>query len=599
MLSNKTTNIIAAILLAVMFFTAVFSMKNDSATMDELAHIPAGYSYLSQKDFRLNPEHPPLAKDLAAIPLLGLNLNFPKDHPSWQNEVNSQWWFGNEFLYHSGNDADQIIFLARLPMILLLIFLGWFLFYWARQLGGNKIALMVLTLFSFSPTFLAHGRLVTTDVAAALGITLATYFWLKFLKNPVPKNIVFAGITLGVALLLKFSTILLIPFFGIITIIYAILKTNSIKQILKYIGLSLLVGIISIVFVVFPIYQFHTLNYPPEKQLSDTKTILESNNLPILKDFCVWAADKPVVRSLGHYLLGILMATQRTVGGNTVYFMGMVSASGWWYYFPVVYFLKVPCSFHILTLLVLLGIIYKVLRRPDLAQIGRGRVSPDFIFPKLKNWLSIHFTEFSMLIFLAIYWITSMTGNLNIGVRHILPTFPFMYILVCLGIMYWINSIKKLPLKKMATCFVSVFLGFYIISSITTFPHYLSYFNEFAGGTNQGYKYVVDSNYDWGQDLKRLKRWTEKNNIEKIYVDYFGGGDVGYYLKEKFMPWQGIKPANEFPAGNYLAVSVGLLQAGRGNPAQGFDQPTDYYRWLDNYEQVARVGTSIFVYYIE
>jgi len=223
-MSNTTTNLIAIALLVVMFFTAVFSIKDDSATMDELAHIPAGYSYLSQRDFRLNPEHPPLVKDLAAIPLLGLNLNFPKNHPSWTEGVNQQWWLGNEFLYHSENNADQIIFLARLPMILLLIFLGWFLFFWAKQLGGNKVGLMVLTLFSFSPTFLAHGRVVTTDVGATLGIVLATYFWLKFLKEPTKKNIFLAGITLGLALVLKFSTILLVPFLGIITIIYALIS---------------------------------------------------------------------------------------------------------------------------------------------------------------------------------------------------------------------------------------------------------------------------------------------------------------------------------------------------------------------------------------
>ncbi|KPJ54862.1 hypothetical protein AMJ49_07340 [Parcubacteria bacterium DG_74_2] len=236
-------------------------------------------------------------------------------------------------------------------MILLLIFLGWFLFFWTKQLAGNKIALMVLTLFSFSPAFLAHGRLVTTDVAATLGLVLATYFWLKFLKEPSKKNIFLTGIVLGVALLLKFSLILLVPFFGIITIIYAWLKTDhnhrARNYILKYIGLSLLVGIIAIIFIIWPVYQFHTLNYPSDKQLSDTKFILESNGFPVLKNLCVWAADKPIVHSLTHYILGLLMATQRTVGGNTVYFMGMVSATGWWYYFPVVYFLKVPLAFHI------------------------------------------------------------------------------------------------------------------------------------------------------------------------------------------------------------------------------------------------------------
>ena len=114
-----------------------------------------------------------------------------------------------------------------------------------------------------------------------------------------------------------------------------------------------------------------------------------------------------------------------------------------------------------------------------------------------------------------------------------------------------------------------------------------------------GYKYVVDSNYDWGQDMKRLKHWVEKKGIDVIYVDYFGGSDAGYYLKDKFRGWQGTNKPDDFPKGNYLAISATLLQGGRGNPAPDFNQPTGYYRWLDEYEPVERIGTSIFIYYIK
>ena len=98
-MSNRTANLIAVGLIALMGILAFFSMKGISTTMDELPHIPAGYSYLSQKDYRLNPEHPPLIKDLAALPLVFEKINFPKDHASWQEGVNQQWWFGNQFLY--------------------------------------------------------------------------------------------------------------------------------------------------------------------------------------------------------------------------------------------------------------------------------------------------------------------------------------------------------------------------------------------------------------------------------------------------------------------------------------------------------------------
>ena len=580
-MSNRTTNIIAGILLAIMFVTAFSSILDDSATMDELSHIPAGYSYLSQKDFRINPEHPPLIKDLAAAPLLFLNLNFPKNHPAWKDEVNPQWWFGNEFLYRSGNNADQIIFWARMPMILVLIFLGWFLFKFAKDFFGNKVALLVLTLFTFSPTFIAHGRLVTTDVSAALGVVFATYFWLKFLKNPSKKNIILAGVSFGISMLFKFSLVLLIPFFAVITIVYAILEKRSL---LKYIGLMILTGIIGVIFIIWPVYQFHILNYPAQRQLSDTINILESSPMGPLKNLCIWMASEPGLRGIGHYLLGLLMATQRTASGNTVYFMEMISAGGWWFYFPVIYVLKIPLVFHILTLIALI-----------FAALGIQK--PFWVEPwkRTKNWIKNHFPEFSMVIFLAIYWITSMSGNLNIGVRHILPAFPFIYILVSLGIVKWIEGIKKLPFKKMAISFISVLLGFYIISSLNCFPHYLSYFNTIGGGYKEGYRYAVDSNYDWGQDLKRLKKWVEARDIERIKVDYFGGGDVEYYLGER---WEKFDPKSG-PQKGWLAVSATLLQGGRGNPVPGFNQPTGYYRWLDQYQPTAKAGTSIFIYYIE
>jgi len=85
------------------------SSRQESAIMDELAHIPAGYSYVKLFDSRLNPEHPPLVKILAGLPLTFQNLKFPTESYAWNNEVNSQWTLGTQFLYESGNDADKII----------------------------------------------------------------------------------------------------------------------------------------------------------------------------------------------------------------------------------------------------------------------------------------------------------------------------------------------------------------------------------------------------------------------------------------------------------------------------------------------------------
>src|SRR4030043_365331 len=381
-LNKSLSAVIAVTLLAVMFWMAVFSIKDDSLTMDELAHLPAGYSYLSQQDMRLNPEHPPLMKDLAGFPLLFVKgIKFPSDIKSWREDTNGQWVFGNIFLFKSGNPADQMIFWGRIPMILLMIFLGFFIFKWARELFGNKVALLSLLFYSFSPTFLAHGRLVTTDVAAATGVILAVYYFLKFLKTPAYKNIIIAGLALAIAQLLKFSLILLFPFFVIIFIFWIIFKVEKgkirkINQFFSYGLKTFLVFIFAFLFI-WPVYQFHVLNLPTEKIEQYSQELLRSHPLnkiltkvPIVKinnssEIINRMAENQILKPWSYYALGVFMITERAAGGHTTYFMEEVSAAGWIQYFPVVYIIKEPLAFHILTLIVLLFFAYSIsMKRP-------------------------------------------------------------------------------------------------------------------------------------------------------------------------------------------------------------------------------------------
>ena len=596
-MSNRFTYIIAGTLLLIMFLLAIFSIAEDSFTFDETTHTAAGYSYLTQKDMRLNPEHPPLLKDLATIPLLFLNLNFPKDRPSWIQAEPPQWWaqfdFAFQFLYHSDNNPDQILFWSRMPMILLLIFLGWFLFKWTRELFGpegkpsasygasNKAALLALFLFSFSPTFLAHGRLVTTDVGAATGVFIATYYFLKALKNPDKKNIILAGISFGLAELCKFSVILLIPLFVFLALVWWLIKLGNLKQAFKILISVFVIGYLLIGLV----YQYHVLNYPPERQARDTEFLLASTPFPFLGKILVWASTKPVFRPLAEYFLGLALVFQRAAGGNTTYFLGEVSAAGWKNYFPVVYSIKESLAFHILTLIAIL--------------YSAGLIKKPFwvnLFPRVENWIKFHFSEFAMICFILLYWIVSLNSNLNIGVRHLLPVFPFTILLVSATTISWL----KQPYSKLKYTIFGVLILWQAISVISIYPHFLTYFNELVGGPDKGYIYTVDSNLDWGQDLKRLKKWVDINLPagRQVYVDYFGGGNAEYYLKEKYAPWWGTRDPQELPKGSYLAVSATFLQGGRGEPVPGFNQQYGYYRWLDKYKPVTKIGYSIFVYYI-
>ena len=585
-MSNRLTNIIAALLLIFVFVVAVFSMRGDSVTMDEVAHLPAGYSYLTQKDMRLNPEHPPLLKDLAAFPLLFIKgINFPSEIKDWREDVNSQWGFGFHFLYGTGNPVDKMIFWARIPMILILLLLGLYIFKWARELFGNLAALLALFFFSFSPAFLAHGRLVTTDVGAATGIFIATYYFIKALRDSSGKNIILAGIAFGLAELCKFSAILLIPFFIFLAFIWwlcgnsGIIRSGKLLPTLKVLVLVFVIGYL----LLWPVYLYHTWNYPQDRQIRDIQFLLSSFQYPAVSKVVVQMANISILRPYAQYALGLVMVFQRATGGNTTYFLGEVSAAGWRNYFPVVYAIKEPLAFHVLTIIALLYVAW-LIKKPFWRNI----------FGRIIGWIKSHFPEFAMLIFIGIYWVTSISSDLNIGVRHLLPFFPFAMILVAA----MISQILKPPFLKIKYIILGLLLFWQAFSVVKIYPHFLAYFNETAGGPDKGYIYTVDSNLDWGQDLKRLNKWVEENNIDKIYVEYFGGGDTKYYLKEKFAPWRGTLPEKNFPKGNYLAVSATFLQGGRGLPVPGFNQSWGYYLWLDKYRPVTKIGYSIFVYYI-
>ena len=588
---------LAGTLLVLMAVLMVFSMQGDALTFDELAHIPAGYSYLTQQDYRLNPEHPPLAKDIAAFPLLFLGLDFPAQSQNWLQDAGAPpWWvqfdLGNEFLYKSGNNPLSILFWSRLPMILLTLALGAVLFFWTRKLLGNGAALAALLLFAFSPSFLAHGRLVTTDVAAALGILVATYFWIEFLKQPTKATIVKAGAALGFAFLLKFGAVLLIPFFAVITIAYALLHKESsghIRTLGKYVGLSVLAGIVALALIV-PVYQLHIANYPAERQLRDTVADLQPGGVTAYEQVVIWMADKEPFRAFAQFGRGILMATQRGQFGNTVFFQGEIKAGGFWQYFPLIYLYKVPLAFHLLAVLGIFGILWSVKK-----QSYRGFKNV------LVTWLlKKHFPFFAFILFIAGYFAIAMLGNLNIGIRHLLPTFPLLYILAVWGVKELLSHIENNQFKRIAVSFVAGLFVWYIGSSLMAFPNYIPYYNALAGGTQNGYQIAVDSNYDWGQDFYKLLAFVEANNIQKLHLDYFGGEDPAYWLGEKYVR---LNPqAEEFDQSEvkgWVAVSLNQLMGGISTPVGGYDQPTDYYLWLQAYTPISHAGHSILIYHIK
>jgi Dolichyl-phosphate-mannose-protein mannosyltransferase len=617
----------AIILLEGMFLLMIGSAWEDSLTFDEPAHIAAGYAYVKFRDARLNYEHPPLLKMLASLPLLPLAPRFPLASSAWQDENNGQWETARIFLYESGNDPHRIAALARLGPTVLTALLGLVLFVWTKHWAGADPALLTVFLLAFSPTVLAHGRLVTTDVAAALGVTLAGFAFIPFLAEPGGKTALLTGLTLGVALLCKFSTFLLVPFMAALTLVWIALNP---RKTWRYLVGSGVIGIVAAA-VVLLCYLWTVAHYPPERQFRDSYlalfwveggpagrsanetieeyfTILQHDRTRDLRacvrldparhflrlrrcpaELVIFLADKALLRAWGHYLYGLVWTMNRARIGTTAafpfYFLGEVSISGQPSFFPIVYAVKESLPFHLLTAIALF------------IALMRLRISAWGIHAIL-DWLRSHPTETFILSWIAFYWSVSISANLNIGLRHLLPVFPFTFMLVSREITRWLvrrgstPSGSKLIDRAKGIC-VAALLLWQCVSVVRVYPSFLAYFNEAAGGPEEGGRYVVDSNLDWGQDLKRLRVFVEAQGIDKIAVNYFGTSYDRYELGEKLIPWRSAFGPSE----GWLAVSATVLKVAqaRWDPGLGH-KIEDSYQWLEGKKPVAKIGYSIFVF---
>lgn len=649
------------------FSFMVYAAHTDSAIVDELAHIPAGYGYVHELSYNLNPEHPPLVKALAELPVLFMNPTFPAQSAAWTTQINAEFEMGYEFLYGSGNSADALIQTSRAFPILLTILTIILIYFLARELMGNWWALLPATLFALSPTVIAQGHYLTTDIGATFGFVLGLFYFLKFVESPTRKHLWFAGTAFGVAELTKFSTPLLIPLF--IFLVFVVWLRNLILEWrttarrfktffmrgLTWTWRLFLIFAIGYICIVYPVYFLFTAHYPIAKQVSDTQYLLGSfaGGAAAPGTSCAWLrcmadadiamAHNPVLRPFAEYLLGIFMALQRVDGGNTIYFLGQIRQDGGSLYFPLLFLLKETVPTLIIVFVALVLALWWMIRRDRREGRGRSR--------RIMDYLGVNFAEFSMASLIVLYWAYGLHAILNIGIRHVLPTFPFIYILAAGVWKKWITRISMpfgtggaggvISLASVASAtrsfMTSVFTAgikylilialiiWLFIETIFAAPYFLSYYNEFAGGTSQGYHFVTDSNYDWGQDLLRLRSWTAANVPagQKIAVDYFGGGEAGYYLSGQEVNWNACMGSPADQGIHWFAVSINTLQGAIQPLAPGQSRYAQCeYSWLTTLRSVAtttsfvgtlfgdptmgdipppdaRAGMSIFIYHLQ
>lgn len=592
----------SALLLALLAATLIGSAWYDSAIFDETAHIGAAYSYVSQLDYRLNPEHPPLIKDLAGLPLLMLNLRFPTDTDAWRAAVNGQWDQGRIFLYQSGNDPDAILFWSRLPVMALSLLFGALIAWWARRRYGSLAALLALALYAFSPTVIAHSRYVTTDLGASFAFFAGLAAFIAILERRTAARVLFAGLIFGLAQTVKFSLFLLVPIYLLVAFVwsFAHVEESLRARSIRFIGLVrdiVLIGLVGLA-VIWIVFAPHLINYPAEKNLADAKAIIDGFRIKPLVELDYFLLSTPLLRPIGQYLFGLIMITQRAAGGNTQYFLGEITSQGSRLYFPLLYLLKETLAFHALSLLALL----LAFRRG----VAKGT---ERCFKRMGNWIASHPAEFTLMAATAFYWAYSIMQPLNIGVRHVMPTFPLIFILVARSLSLWITprdgetavsrwdrirlifqrTANSLPRVVM----VGLLLLLAALSSLSAFPSYLSYFNVLGGGSEFGYRIATDSNYDWGQDLIRLRSFMREIGAERVSLDYFGGGNPEYYFGNTFEPWWSARG----PAQGLFAVSANTLMGAYGRVGPGFSrEEKDSYEWLKSYQPVGRAGQSIFIY---
>lgn len=310
--ASRIMAIVAAVLLAAFAFQCILSMREMSPTSDEVPHLAAGYSYLKTGDYRLNYEHPPLVKLIAALPLLAMDLDFNNAHPSWRD--GQEWVFGEQFVNQNRVPAQRIVFWGRLPMVGLGVLLGVLVFWWAREIYGRGASLLALLLYAFCPNMLANAPLVTLDVGIALFTLLAIYAFSQLLRRPTLINAALTGCALGLALSTKVTGFGIIPVWAILAVIF-VGKTGGRRPSIKKVALRASLVVSCAVAVVLLVYQV--------------------------------ASVPDYFDSLKHHVKDI------GVGGRTAFLFGKFSAHGWFHYFLAAMLVKTPIPSLILTLLAL------------------------------------------------------------------------------------------------------------------------------------------------------------------------------------------------------------------------------------------------------
>ncbi|MFH0732486.1 MAG: glycosyltransferase family 39 protein [Candidatus Omnitrophota bacterium] len=549
-MNKAVTYGIAFLLLVVFAGLAITSIWPDreSPTCDEIAHhVPVGYVLLSKRDFKMDTSHPPLSRYLVALPLkLFMKLNMPDDKAQWRRPDRAQ--FGRDFFYKYNNQPHMMIFLSRLAIIAVGLLCGLMLFIWIKALYDEKAALFGLFLYAFSPNILAHTSLATTDMTATCFMLLSVCTFWFFLKNMSFKNIIFAGISLGLAQLSKYTAILLYPVFVLIFVLEPpVIEKANIKRAISKLLIMFTVSVV----VLWAGYAFDCSPILKDAMRLEEKISVAHSVVGKIFPFLAQRPNSWLDNFLlnmpfpsGAHLLGVLGVFGHVYQGHGTYFLGQELTHGNIFYFIVAFLIKTTI--------------------PVIIFFCAGA------FTAIRQGITRK--ERFLFIIIIIFFLAASFSRLQLGIRYILPLYPLFFVICAKNVKPLFNKITKIP--------VIFLMAWHVFSCLCIWPNYLSYFNEFIGGPKNGYKFLGDSNIDWGQDLPALAKYLKENNIENIKLYYFGVADPHSY---------GI---------NYEDTSEGELARPEKTVYAISTRYIDTVQWAANVTPVARAGYSIYIYMI-
>lgn len=535
---------------------ATLAMREKSTTADELAHVTGGYTFDHWNDYRLQPENGVLPQRWQALPTALRGAHYPPmDTEAWRHS--EVWLTGYAFFYESGNDPARMLFAARAMNSVFGAALVLLVYFWARGLWGAPGALVAAAFAALCPTMLAHSGLATSDMCMALFLLAAAGAYWRHLHDGRWQAWWLSAVLLGLAAVAKYTAVLLLP---LATVMAAVRLFNPepwsfAGRVVK--GRAALFGAIAIstvaqglvaAGVIWAFFGFrYGVNHPelPPGEFNLPWAFILSFGGAKAKmiEFCrAWH----LLPEGWLYGLGFVL---KHAEARAAFLDGDYSIHGWVRFFPLAFLYKTPPA-----LLLALA-------------VGTGLLVRRFLSPGAPSFRAHLYRVTPLVALFAVYWLFSLTSNLNIGHRHILPTYPVLYIFT--GVLGWAAvrawGQSRATGRAVATG-VAGLVGWQALTSAQIHPHYLAYFSPFAGGPAHGYLHLADSSLDWGQDLPALRDWLagHRQPGERVYVSYFGTDEPARYVPDavlmprlpgfdRLRPWHWCEPG-------LYAISATMLQ---------------------------------------